>query len=1282
MNLTTIEDRFEGYDLPNLNWVRLPNIKIEDDEKIALGLSLKNTNIDFLKEKTFKGLELRELKGQIDKSKKQQYIDRINEEILLIDELGFCDYYLLVWRTIEYAKKLTSYLDPARGSCGGSAVFYMMGVTQLDPVKHELFLSRFISKARANKKVINGITYIQGDLAPDVDINFSKDVREKVIHWLEQEYGGKMAQIATYNSFTTKILLKECYKSLIDEGNEDDAKKISDCVQSKFGKLESIDTVYENNEYFKLFCDKNPEIIQVAKKLQNLPKATGSHASGFVISFDPLNKICQLSLNKESQLACVYEMNDISKLSLKLDLLGLTTNKIVDDCLKTIGKIYDDINLDEDPEIYRHFQSPYLGTGIYQIEKGCAYNVTRAVKPKNVGELSDVNALARPGALSYLSDYVNNTGECPHEIFRPILAKTRYQPLYQEQMIQMAMAIGFTPEEGEIIRRCVTGDTKFFSKRRGWITINKLIETNSFSNDLFLIIDENGKEYWKPIKDIWSNGIKQIRYVETTNGNFIKATMHHQFLTDTGWKSRIRLSKNDYIASTFNTPYFGNSDDISRNMSIILAGIMTEGYFVKNATPTFTNYDKDIYNKFYLACCFEFGRENITQRPCGKVIALKKNAYNKLIDIMPTGKSEYKDVPEIIFSQNKRILQDFISFSFACEGTITEKELSITSKSRKLIQSIQLLLYQFNIRTTHNIDEHKKYGKYSKLRVSDSQKGVYLKRFIENFSHLLQNYKIIKLNKYYENQKNNYITNDDEKVPASIVSRFMNQYPHIPHKMNMASGRLYNGGEKTNISNMVFNKLCKKSKNKKWIDFCHSNVVYSKIKSLEQDIREVEVFDFTIDDETPFIVANGMIIHNCVAKKKKDQVAEWEPKVRQKCIDNGHGVEVAEYFWKLLKESADYSFNLSHSLGVSYVGALTTYLKYNHPKEFYTSFLNNCKEFPDFVEKTSSAIRELKHFGIKILAPDLLKSKDDFTVENDGIRYGLRYIKGVSDNSLSQLAEFKQKYENKFDVFKAIDDLKIKLNVICPLIQAGALEHENQYGRTYCVFEAQIWKNLTVKEKNIMMEIGKDFNYDLPLCLRHLIETGKIKPSRANTLRKNTERYKEIYNNNKKYTDIVNWFYEYRLLGFSYSYELVDVFKDFEKSKGRPELFNFVSLDELVSNHLDYQDQTIRIVGIVTEKVIKESQKTGNKYLRCTIEDGKNRFDVFLMDKKGQIDDMIIEQGKTPEKEDLICCQGKLSKTDDEDKIPVLFADSIRIQKDVNVFMKLHDLNTYKKSKS
>lgn len=873
MNLTTIEDKFEEYNLPKLNWVRLPNIKIEDSEKEDLGLSHKATNIDFLKRKTFKGLELRESKNQIDKSKKQQYIDRINEEISLVDELGFCDYYLLVWRTIEYAKKFTSYLDPARGSCGGSIVFYMMGVTQLDPVKHELFLSRFISKARANKKIIDGITYIQGDLAPDVDINFSKDIREKVIHWLEKEYGGKMAQISTYNSFTTKILLKECYKSLIDEGNEDDAKKISDCVQSKFGKLESIETVYENNTYFKSFCDENPEIIKVAKKLQNLPKATGSHASGFVISFDPLNKVCQLSLNKENQLTCVYEMNDISKLSLKLDLLGLTTNKIIDDCLKEIGKTYDDINLDEDPEIYRHFQSPYLGTGIYQIEKGCAYNVTRAVKPKNVGELSDVNALARPGALSYLGDYTNNTGECPHEVFRPILAKTRYQPLYQEQMIQMAIAIGFSPEEGEIIRRVVS-------------------------------------------------------------------------------------------------------------------------------------------------------------------------------------------------------------------------------------------------------------------------------------------------------------------------------------------------------------------------------------------------------------------------KKKKDQIAEWKPKIEQKCINNKYGIDVAEYFWKLLEESADYSFNLSHSLGVSYVGALTTYLKYNHPKEFYTSFLNNCKEFPDFVEKTSSAIRELKHFGIKILAPDLLKSKDDFTVENDGIRYGLRYIKGVSDNSLSQLAEFKQKYDNKFDVFKAIDDLKIKLNVVCPLIQAGALEHENKYGRTYCVFEAQIWKNLTVKEKNIMMDIGQDFNYDLPLCLRHLIETGKIKPSRAATLRKNTEKYKEIYNNNKKYTDIVNWFYEYKLLGFSYSYELVDVFKDFEKSKGRPELFDFVSLDDLVSNHMSYQEQTIRIVGIVTEKVIKESQKTGNKYLRCTIEDGKNRFDVFLMDKKGQIDDMIIEQGRTPEKEDLICCQGRLSKTEDEDKIPVLFADSIRIQKDVNVFMKLHDLNTYKKSKS
>lgn len=1406
---TDIDKHFERYEIPNFNWVRLPSIKIKKEEKESLGLAEATSNFEFMKAKAREGFEYRKKHNQILKDKIQDYEDRLEEELSLIDDLSFTDYYLLVWRTIEYARQYTSYIDPARGSCGGSTVLYMLRVTEVDPVRHNLFLSRFISKVRANKKEINGVTYIQGDLAPDIDLNFAKDIRSKIIHWLEEEYDGKMAQISTYGTYTTKILIKEVFKSTIDGATETASKELTDCVESLFGSLDSLEDVYEKSEEFRTWADNNPESYTICKKLRNLPKSIGSHASGFVISFDPLNKVSALHLNKDNELTCVYDMGDISKLSLKLDLLGLTTSRVVEDTLQSIGITYEDINLEDAENIYGHFQNDrYLGTGLYQIEKGTAYKVASKIKPKSVSELSDVNALARPGALAYVQDYVNNSGSCEHKIFEDILKTTRYQPLYQEQMIQMAVALGFTASEGEVIRRCITGDTKFFSKSRGWITIKELLITNSYKDDLFLILDENGKEFWKPINDIWSNGIKQIRYVETKNGNFVKAYKTHQFLTDTGWKARARLSENDYIASTLNIPYFPEKQTVSNHMAIILAGIMTEGYFVKG-TATFTNYDKDIYNRFYLACCFELGVENITQRPCGKVISLKKKAQDQLIKYISTGKSAYKEVPDIIFKQPKHIIQTFLSFSFACEGTITEKELSITSKSRKLVQGLQLLFYQFGIRTTHSICKNTEYGNFSCLCISKSKSGKYIKIFIDNFLNYLQDYKITKLKKYYNEHKNNNVTIDDEVIPHTILQKLMNQYPDAPHKLGIASGRLYNGNQQTNISCENFKKLCIESKDKKWINFCNSNLNFSKIKSLEQDIREVEVFDFSIDEETPYIVANGMIIHNCVAKKKKSEIPIWKDKIYKKCEEKGLDKSVGDYFWKLMEDSASYSFNKciferervelesgeiielrdvkindsikcfntktskdeyckvknifknkkkcyaveigsllircsedhkflcfedgnfimkplnqmsimkddlivtknglsiinyieldrlrktidleidsedhnfyangivvsnSHSVGVSYVGALTAYLKYNYPVEFYTAYLNNVREFrKDSIEKTSAAISELGHFGIKILPPNLLKSGDNFTVDNGNIRYGLKFIKGINESSIEKLQNFKQNYDNKFEVFRAIDVLKIPLTAISPLIQAGALDDEkDSKTRTYMVFECQVWKKLTAKEKNLATELAEKFHYDLLAIIRHLTETEKIKESRLNTLRKNTDPYKEIYNQNKKYSTLTDWYYEYKLLGTSQR-KLKDVFKEaVDMERAISDQFPFLTLSQACDKPELHQE--VRIVGLLKEFTKGKSQKSGNEYLKFLIEDDEDRILVFLMDgKQGRIDEFWNKYpNRKPEENDIIVCRGKLTDGG------TMFANEISVTT-ARIYTKLSELKVAKR---
>ena len=146
-------------------------------------------------------------------------------------------------------------------------------------------------------------------------------------------------------------------------------------------------------------------------------------------------------------------MDDVQ--SLKLDLLGLDTNCLIKDILNQIRININDIDLENDPIIYDQFQNrKLLPYGLYQISSHSAYRVCLNLKPKNVIELSHVNAIARPAALRYEKPYIENNNKCPHPLFEEALRWTRYQPLYQEQTLQMVKAIGFTEDEAEQFRRC------------------------------------------------------------------------------------------------------------------------------------------------------------------------------------------------------------------------------------------------------------------------------------------------------------------------------------------------------------------------------------------------------------------------------------------------------------------------------------------------------------------------------------------------------------------------------------------------------------------------------------------------------------------------------------------------------------------------------------------------------------------------------------------------------------------------------------------------------------
>lgn len=456
------ESSYEGF-LPI--GVRMPEIKVEPKIYKELGVENNISNYDLLRNLALQGVK----KLGIDKlPNKKQYYDRAKYELDTINELGFVDYFLIVWDIIKYAKDNNIPHGAGRGSGAGSIILYLTGVTGMDPIKYNLLFERFISKQRAKPKgVVDGITYFDGGLMPDVDIDFSYNKRHKIIEYIDKKYSGKTCKILNISTLATKVCLKESCK-IIGGYSEEEANKVSEMIEKIHGiprlltnesEDEKKQGSYQSNEKFRDWADKNSEIFNNCLKLIGLNKNYSVHASGIVISYYPVEEIMPLQKTKEGELVSGYDMSSVAEISLKFDALGLQTLGVLDDVVDQTGVDIDKINVESD-EIYQYFQNENFDRlGIFQIEADTNYRVAQKIKPKSFEELSAVIAIARPGALAFLDQYANfsnnNQKESVHPFFDSILGKTGGLPLYQEQLMAMIHKVGFTLEDAETIRRIV-----------------------------------------------------------------------------------------------------------------------------------------------------------------------------------------------------------------------------------------------------------------------------------------------------------------------------------------------------------------------------------------------------------------------------------------------------------------------------------------------------------------------------------------------------------------------------------------------------------------------------------------------------------------------------------------------------------------------------------------------------------------------------------------------------------------------------------------------------------
>ena len=391
---------------------------------------------------------------------------------------------------MTYCRENDIPLGLGRGSAAGSMVLYLLQITQIDPVKYDLFFERFVSRARAKKKVVDGVTYLDGSLMCDVDVDVCYYRRQEVLQYLKNEFKGSTSKILTLNTLSGKLVMKECGK-VAGGKEESEMNGVTSLIPKLFGKVKNIDEAYEEVPQFASWCDKNPKVYKTALKLSNLVKNKGVHPSAILLSYGKMSESCPCELDSSKEPVSAFDMDWSSVSNVKLDVLGLRTASVVDACCKILKKTKGlDISLSsvdlDDPFIYQHLFDLKLRHGLFQIEADANYEVCRKVKPKNLEELSAVLALGRPGAMQFIDQFANYTNngvyEAIHPFFDDILKDTGGVALYQEQLMKMANKIGFTLDEAEILRRIV-GKKKVKEVRKWKKKIREKVKENRLSSE-------------------------------------------------------------------------------------------------------------------------------------------------------------------------------------------------------------------------------------------------------------------------------------------------------------------------------------------------------------------------------------------------------------------------------------------------------------------------------------------------------------------------------------------------------------------------------------------------------------------------------------------------------------------------------------------------------------------------------------------------------------------------------------------------------------------------------
>ena len=372
-----------------------------------------------------------------------EYINRIKYELDIINKMGFCNYFLIVWDYVNYAKKNNILVGPGRGSAAGSMVAYLLNITTIDPIKYGLLFERFLNPERITM--------------PDIDIDFEYTKRDEVLNYCINKYGIKrVAPIITFGTLGSKQVIRDVGKIL------DVSPKVIDYFAKLIDSRLSLKENYNDikvKDYINKF-DELKKLYKIALKLEGLKRHTSIHAAGIVISKYDIDEIIPLDYHGNFY-TTGYSMEYLENIGLlKMDLLALKNLTLINDCLEEINLDFELIPLNDSKAI--NIFTTVNTIGIFQFETSGMMNVISKFKPSSFDDITACIALFRPGPMQFIDNYIKRkNGQEKIDYIDPslesILKSTYGVIVYQEQIMMIANTLAhYSLAEADLLRKAMS----------------------------------------------------------------------------------------------------------------------------------------------------------------------------------------------------------------------------------------------------------------------------------------------------------------------------------------------------------------------------------------------------------------------------------------------------------------------------------------------------------------------------------------------------------------------------------------------------------------------------------------------------------------------------------------------------------------------------------------------------------------------------------------------------------------------------------------------------------